>query len=452
MSFCHPEILFEKLIKPSSPTPDHLKIFKLSFLDQLPPPLYQTLLYYYRTDDYEKSINPSEFSKRLQESLSLLLTRFYPLAGRISRTESVIDSINCQDQGVQYRETRLDCQIKEFLREAYEDINLLTLLAPRKIIEDVDDLVLAPLVGVQVSNFSCGALVLAVQILHIVADGFTAFTFTSEWAKISKFEMMSKLSNSVNFDEVGSILPTIDISRKIKPFSPHGPEVKTVTKRFMFDEATISRLKDEVMITNSSSFLERQPTKVEVVTAFIWRSLIHAAQARHGYLRPSLTSLSENLRGKKTAIEFPQNAFGNVYIPVLIKFMPDDSSKMGLHDFVFLIRDAIKKTMLDLDKAKSKEDLYSIAIGAHNEMREWSSNDKVDARFAAILSSFPLYDEADFGWGKPFWVSTGRLLPQTFMLVDTAMGKGIEAWVNVDEIEMLKLQSDSSMAALISQF
>ncbi|KAL3498809.1 hypothetical protein ACH5RR_041541 [Cinchona calisaya] len=165
-----------------------------------------------------------------------------------------------------------------------------------------------------------------------------------------------------------------------------------------------------------------------------------------------MTSLSVNLRGKKNALEFPENAFGNVYIPVVIKFMADDdSSTMELHDFVSLIRDAIKKTMLDLEKAKSKEDLYSIAMRAHNEMREWSSNDKVDARFATTVSRFPPYDEADFGWGKPFWVSTRRLLSQMFMLMETATGKGIEAWVNVDEIEMLKLQCDSSMAALISR-
>ncbi|KAL3498654.1 hypothetical protein ACH5RR_041386 [Cinchona calisaya] len=294
------EILFEKLIKPATATPDPLQIFKLSFLDQTAPHSYASLLYFYHPadqDDGKTSISSAaEISERLEKSLSLVLTRFYPLSGRISLSEGgdIIDSVNCQDQGVLYRETRLNCQLNAFLKEAYEDTNLIHLLAPRKLIDNVDDLLVAPLVRVQLSKFECGGLVLSVQTLHTVGDGFTGTTFTSEWAKISRFGMMND-PRFLIFDVASSVLPTInDISRKIELFPPPNrrPQVKTVMKRFVFDEAAIARLKDEIMATNCSLLLERQPTKVEVVTALIWRSLIRAAQARHGYLRPSMTSLS----------------------------------------------------------------------------------------------------------------------------------------------------------------
>ncbi|KAL3498650.1 hypothetical protein ACH5RR_041382 [Cinchona calisaya] len=194
-----------------------------------------------------------------------------------------MDSVNCQDQGVLYRETRLNCQLNAFLEEAYEDTNLLSFFGPRKVIENVDDLVVAPLVRVQLSKFKCGGLVLSVQILHVVADGFTGTKFASEWVKISRFGMMNE-PRFLKFKVASFVLPTIDdISRKIKLFPPPNrrPQVKTVMKRFVFDEAAIARLKDKIMVTKCSLFLERQPTKVEVVIALIWRSLIRAAQARH---------------------------------------------------------------------------------------------------------------------------------------------------------------------------
>ncbi|KAL3498808.1 hypothetical protein ACH5RR_041540 [Cinchona calisaya] len=451
------EILVEKFIKPSFNTPNHLQTLKLSFFDLLVHPSYATLLYYYSAD--HETVNDTaidEVSKRLkklQESLSDVLTRFHPLAGRLVFNEGDFHHVDCQDQGVLYREARLNCQLNEFLEAAYEDLDLITSLAPRKVFRDID-LVIAPLVCVQVNQFNCGGLVIAVEILHTMGDGFTGTRFTYEWAKISR----SNLTSEANFStlqkntllaqfDVGHVLPRIDLSNKIKPFPPLSPQLKIVTKRFLFDEATISGLKNEIMASDIT--FERQPSKVEVVTAFLWSRLVRASQARHGYLRPCMTSISMNLRGKKTALEFHENSFGNVYIPVPIKFIPDDDQiKMELSDFMHLIRDAMQKTLQDLAKA-SKEEVYSIVINAHNEMRECLSNEAVDARFSTSLCRFPLY-EADFGWGKPSWVSTRKLLSEMFVLIDRPFGNGVEVWMNLNEIEMLKLLCDQSMATLIS--
>ncbi|KAL3498811.1 hypothetical protein ACH5RR_041543 [Cinchona calisaya] len=200
------EILVEKLIKPSSTIPNHLQTFKLSFCDQLVHPSYATLLYYYSAD--HETVNDTaidEVSKRLknlQESLSDVLTCFHPPAGRLVSNEGDFHYVDCQDQGVLYREARLNCQLNEFMEAAYEDLDLITSLAPRKVFRDVD--------------------------------------------------------------------------------------------------------------------------LAEVVTAFLWSRLIRALQARHGYLWPCMTSILMNLKGKKTALEFHENSFGNVYIPVPTKFIPDN--------------------------------------------------------------------------------------------------------------------------------
>lgn len=87
------EITSRKIIKPSSPTPYHLKTLKLSLLDQLfPPTLYGPLVFLY-TNHWHGADFVSKASKRLQESLSKTLVLFYPLAGRLKGPETPIYSV-----------------------------------------------------------------------------------------------------------------------------------------------------------------------------------------------------------------------------------------------------------------------------------------------------------------------------------------------------------------------
>ncbi|ONI30186.1 hypothetical protein PRUPE_1G235900 [Prunus persica] len=41
------EVISKEIIKPSSPTPDHLRYLQLSFLDQLAPPVYNPFVLFY---------------------------------------------------------------------------------------------------------------------------------------------------------------------------------------------------------------------------------------------------------------------------------------------------------------------------------------------------------------------------------------------------------------------
>ncbi|KAM7278943.1 hypothetical protein ACFE04_006077 [Oxalis oulophora] len=88
------EIVRRETIKPSSPTPDHLRKFKLSFLDQLIPNEYVSLLLYYPPKDFDPK-DGGNMLDRLKSSLSKTLTRFYPFAGRLNDDVSV----DCNDEG-----------------------------------------------------------------------------------------------------------------------------------------------------------------------------------------------------------------------------------------------------------------------------------------------------------------------------------------------------------------
>ncbi|PPD91882.1 hypothetical protein GOBAR_DD11192 [Gossypium barbadense] len=75
------EIVSKEFIKPTSPTPPHLRTHRFSFLDQFLPSIYVPMVLFYM--DQERSIpvaaSNSRRSQLLKESLSETLTLFYPL-------------------------------------------------------------------------------------------------------------------------------------------------------------------------------------------------------------------------------------------------------------------------------------------------------------------------------------------------------------------------------------
>ncbi|XP_074378480.1 epi-neemfruitin B 7-O-acetyltransferse L7AT-like [Apium graveolens] len=91
-------------ILPAAPTPNSLRIFKLSVLDQTQVKLYVPLMLFYLNQN-TSNLNSliQDRSKLLKLSLSESLTRFYHFAGKV-RDDFHID---CNDEGVHYIETRL---------------------------------------------------------------------------------------------------------------------------------------------------------------------------------------------------------------------------------------------------------------------------------------------------------------------------------------------------------
>lgn len=90
------EIMSKETIKPSSPTPPHLRNFKLSLLDQLAAQVNGCSINFYRSNNNHQS--PSQTSENLKKSLSETLTLFYPFAGRL--VDNLI--IDCNDNGALY--------------------------------------------------------------------------------------------------------------------------------------------------------------------------------------------------------------------------------------------------------------------------------------------------------------------------------------------------------------
>ncbi|KAK1392167.1 hypothetical protein POM88_011223 [Heracleum sosnowskyi] len=149
------QIVTKENILPTAPTPHSLKKFKLSVLDQTQVKLYVPLMLFYLNNN-TGNLNSviSDKSKLLKQSLSDTLTRFYPFAGKV-RDDFYID---CNDEGVYYIETRVNCSLSDFLGQSPGDAMI----------------------------NSCGGIALCTCISHKLLDGATYSLFLKDWTSAAR--------------------------------------------------------------------------------------------------------------------------------------------------------------------------------------------------------------------------------------------------------------------------
>uniref|UniRef100_A0A2N9HG74 Uncharacterized protein n=1 Tax=Fagus sylvatica TaxID=28930 RepID=A0A2N9HG74_FAGSY len=423
------EILSRKLIKPATPTPPHLQSLKISSIDQLAPPTYVTFILYYHANGDENDGK----RKGLQKSLSEILTLYYPLAGRYIKDDQLVD---CNDEGVEYLEAQVSGQLAQLLQEEHVKVEVLNHLAPY-----VMPSASTPLALVQVNMFECGGLAIGLLISHTMIDGIAMTTFLNAWATTCQAAGINKVIHP-RFD-LASFFPPREIN--IDAVNPKKTKAIIITRRFMFNGEAISTLKE--------AMTKHQPSRVVVVTAFIWKALIAVAQARHGHLsrRPSFLCHSLNLR-RRTTLPISDNSFGNLYMVANARFGGEDidQSKVELNELVVSLQDSIRNTLADYMKPQNGDDLVCMISNSLREMHEERERGEIDVFMFTSWCRFPLY-EADFGWGKPIWFSCRARPMELISLNDTKDGDGIEAWVSLNETDMLLFQNHPEIKAFTSQ-
>ncbi|PHU29325.1 hypothetical protein BC332_01418 [Capsicum chinense] len=148
------KVLSKECIKPSVPTPQHLRSYKLSFLDQFTLCSYIPIILFYNGnhdhDDIQKK-SPSE-------------TRSYchPLAGRFKDN---VHSIECNDEGILYVEAQANFDLSTFLENP--DIPFLNKFLPCKG-NCLEPNYNQPLLAIQTTTFLCGGIAIGLCMLHKV--------------------------------------------------------------------------------------------------------------------------------------------------------------------------------------------------------------------------------------------------------------------------------------------
>ncbi|MED6198811.1 hypothetical protein PIB30_070025 [Stylosanthes scabra] len=446
------EILSKEMVKPSSPTPTHLRDFKISLLDEMVPPTYVPIILFYcaGTDgaqDFEV------ISNKLKFSLSKILNLYYPFCGRLKATSS--SSVDCNDEGVLYIESKIPTNLSDTLKLSQSQIKELLLpFDPYDVPSTMDNYDRSMVnMAVQLSEFRCGGIALGVCLAHKLADAAATASFLNSWAEATR-----DIDNGGN----GSIVepPRMDASLI---FPPRGIELainelmvvggsgggahdeKLVTKCFLFNATNLSSLK--------ARFGDFNATGVEAITALIWRSAIQAAKAATAgggesktTLKPSLVCHAVDIRNRMVP-SLPKTLFGNLCLYSFTDLVESDGiyGSEELDDLVEIVRNGIKEAIANYSGLLQGDGSLDELVEFFKEARSMFADNFVTCYGFTSWTRFGFY-EVDFGWGKPSKVRhISHPLKNVVYLMPTRTGDEIEAWISMTEHEMVQFQRNPEL-------
>ncbi|PQM42317.1 BAHD acyltransferase [Prunus yedoensis var. nudiflora] len=386
-------IIARENIKPSSPTPAHLKTFKLSLLDQMVPPTYIPLLLFYPTSDHHRA-------RQLKKSLSETLTRFYPFAGTIKDNAF----IECNDNGACFIEARVSCLLSHILNEPDHEVLKQLLPINFESPEEGRGCVL----HVQANYFKCGAMAIGICLSHKIADAATLTTFIKTWAAtasgIGDESVVVPLFNAV------SMMPLKDIS--IAPPAVEIKQHKSVTKSCPDLEMCNEGLKGQFGIST----------------------------------RPSALYQNVNIRSRVLP-PVPNESIGNFVGSFIAR---TSEAETELHGLVAELRKGILQFCKNAKRVPLFEDI-SVILQPQIEAIGLLCRDDVDFYACTSWCRFQVYEAADFGWGKPMWVTSANPTCKNMVIfLDTKDGDGIECLVRLTEEDMKVFECDQELLAYAS--
>ncbi|XP_044500646.1 stemmadenine O-acetyltransferase-like [Mangifera indica] len=424
------EVISKETVKPSSPTPHHLHHYQFSFPDQLSPSVYIPLIYYY--DILDHKLGNSDVFSNLKSSLSKVLCHYYPLAGCLKH-----NYVDCNDDGVVFLKAQVSCQLSQFIQEPL--LTELNKFLPydRQKQYGLENSVLA----IQVNFFNCGSFAIGVLISHKIADASSMITFIKNWAATARGE-------SANFcpQFVSAILfPPKDVGGLSSTEAVPTKE-NIVMKRFVFSGYKIAALREKYSDKPTLEDNKIHPTRVEVLSSFIWSRFAASTGTKIGFERPYMLVQAVNLR-KRMHEPLPDDSFGNIAGPSGI-IVSEDSESKDVYSLIRKFRNAISKINGDYVMKLQAGAMEDFGFSVTNDER-LNKAEMVNFWYSS-LCRFPVY-EADFGWGRPIWIAWGGLPYRNLVtLMDTKDGDGIEAWVHMTEEDMAKFENDHHLLSYLS--
>ncbi|KAM7513555.1 hypothetical protein LguiA_003138 [Lonicera macranthoides] len=382
-------------IKPASPTPSNLQHYNLAPLDLLSFTNYVPLVLFYPNNGSESSQNSAaDRSRRLKQSLSETLTKYYPFAGRLTSAGSYI---HCNDDGVEFQETRVECKLVDVLEKpGYVDLQL---LFPAGLVwGNVDEN--SALVVVQHSLFECGGTSIGICMSHKMADAATLSTFLTYWAAVTRQSGEQVSPHFITFPAKDSIIAPNFLR----------PKKYWVTMKFVFPNSKISHLK--AILSTSES---QNPSRVDVLTALLYKCAMGAVKASSGSFKASVLFHAVNMRLKMSQL-LSEASVGNLCLQLDVPAATENESNMNE------LTNKIMKGKLQLEGVK---DLEGKELGAmiHDYVKRG-----YNLYFCSSLCNFPFY-ELDFGWGMPGKVNiVDTLVHNIFYLMTLRMAMASKHW------------------------
>ncbi|CAH1430494.1 unnamed protein product [Lactuca virosa] len=429
-------IISKEIIKPSSPTPSHLKTYNLSVLDQaLVNTFIPFVIFYPNTGIY-----PSSHDKiiPLKKSLSETLTKYYPFAGRLAKVAPSF--VDCNDQGAEFLEASIDSTLSDFLKNSqHRDLDQFFphgLVNQRSNRPDDDDLQsngMIPL-AVQVNHFECGGVAVAMSLSHKLADGSSFIHFLKDWAKTTQFCSREQKNELLHNDDDPKFIRFEYTNLNFNGLSLGSDEC--VTKSFMFPNAEINdfKLKVKAMSEESGQPITN-PTRVEVLTWLLYKSAVAAAAKNDSGsdLKPIGVGHQTNIR-RRLMEQLPEKCIGNFHITINIL------SEMKPESFISEFR----KQKLKLHGLPNIQTAFGYLFGIPLEEAQRRFD---GAYICSSLCGYSTY-EINFGWGKPVKATmAGDLRKNSFIMMDAPNRDGIEVLVCLGKNDLAVVHSDPELLA-----
>ncbi|XP_023522263.1 vinorine synthase-like [Cucurbita pepo subsp. pepo] len=420
------EVVSKETVKPSSPTPDNHRRYGLSFLDQVTVDVYNPMIYFYSAG----SATAAEISDHLKKSLSTVLSHYYPLAGRVNYDELFID---CNDAGVPFIETRVNCRLSDVMNTAFP--TELNKLLPFEL-DALDDVSM----GVQLNVFECGGVAVGICISHKISDALSFFIVVNGWAAVSRGEKEA-LETHLSASELFPPSKTPIYNTRTSIFR------QRVAKRYQIDSASIETIRAQYAEYFAMEN-QRRPSRVEALSAFLYGRFIAAIKGASNSNPANGSSESEkkiflvchavNIRSRLDP-PVPDYAFGNYYRATFAVPSETILNDDYCYDLVKLAREEIAK--IDKSYLERLQESSKFLEAMKKAAAQFSTGELISCSFTS-LCRMPIYD-ADFGWGKPAWISSPALMfKNLFVLIDKKDGDGVDVYVHLKPENMEILEAD----------
>ncbi|CAN0899959.1 Shikimate O-hydroxycinnamoyltransferase, partial [Linum grandiflorum] len=245
----------------------------LSNLDLVHGRIHLPVLYLYNPQQNHHFLDP----KLLKEALTKLLVLFYPMAGRLARDDNGRLEIDCNGQGVLFREADSDLRLAQ-VGASMPSSQLLKLVPTVDYSQHISSY---PLLLLQVTRFKCGGASLGIGFHHSIADGESIVSFINTWSNMVHGLPPTNLPfldrtllrarnppPSSKFNHIEYDLPPSLINNPIRP-------KPTSMNIFKFTPRQLNALRAKVNPSNNNDSRSRYST-YQILTAHIWRCVSRA--------------------------------------------------------------------------------------------------------------------------------------------------------------------------------
>lgn len=436
-------IVSRDMIKPSSPTPCHLKAYNLSVYDQLAPSVYMPVVAFYPSSNMIYQ-TPHDTTLELKNSLSQTLTHYYPFAGRLkANSPSYVD---CNDNGVEFIEASNDNVLSDFLqRSTHQELDqlfpndLICFHPYLKLGDKQEDRITRPL-SVQVNHFACGGVAVATSLHHKFGDGRSILNFINHWAKVN-----AALFHSIDIKDASLVNPHLiyyqNRNTNLLELMPPRSRLGCVTTSFSFPNEKLKELKAKVTaMTFEYGHPIMNPTRVEALTWLIHKCAIRAnTKTNSGAFTPTGMVIPIDIRNILVE-KLPGTTIGNIVCGIRVPTR--NENELELHMTI----DEIRKGKTQFQSIRNFEAATRPIVEMSAETLSAMSNGRNNYYLYSSLCGFPTYG-IDFGWGKPVKVSMGGTMKNFIVLMNTPNDDGIEATVCLEEQDMKTFQNDPELLA-----